>query len=108
MKVGGPVVSLAGPPEPLTARVDLGMGRLMQVVFWLTSSKIRRIARAHGSSYRYLLMHPDRAQLEELLTMVTSGTLTVVIDQTYSFDRVLDAIAHVEAGHSKGKVVVTF
>jgi NADPH:quinone reductase-like Zn-dependent oxidoreductase len=51
---------------------------------------------------------PDKAAvLGELAAFAERGALTPVIDRTYPFDGLRAAFAHQEAGHTKGKVVVT-
>jgi NADPH:quinone reductase-like Zn-dependent oxidoreductase len=45
--------------------------------------------------------------LGELAARAESGALTPVIDRTYPFDDLRAAFAYQEAGHTKGKVVVT-
>jgi NADPH:quinone reductase-like Zn-dependent oxidoreductase len=41
-----------------------------------------------------------------LLEMVARGELEPVIERTFTFDEARDALAHVDAGHTVGKVVV--
>ncbi|MET8854372.1 NAD(P)-dependent alcohol dehydrogenase [Amycolatopsis sp. NPDC004625] len=48
------------------------------------------------------------AALEELTALVESGAVTPVIDRTYPFDDLRAAFGYSEAGHARGKVVVTF
>ena len=48
--------------------------------------------------------HDDLAVLADLLT---SSTITPVIDRTYSLADTADALRHLEGGHTKGKLVVT-
>ncbi|WIY06442.1 NAD(P)-dependent alcohol dehydrogenase [Amycolatopsis mongoliensis] len=48
-----------------------------------------------------------KAVLGELAALVERGALTPVIDRSYPFDDLRTAIAYQEAGHTKGKVVVT-
>lgn len=45
--------------------------------------------------------------LTKLLELVEEGQLVPVIERTYPFDEAVSALAHVEAGHTVGKVVVT-
>ena len=52
-------------------------------------------------------VRPNRQDLEFLGTLVETGKVTPVIDRTYSFTDIHDAIRHVEEGHTAGKVVVT-
>ncbi|MEU4521443.1 NAD(P)-dependent alcohol dehydrogenase [Amycolatopsis sp. NPDC024027] len=51
---------------------------------------------------------PDKASaLGELAGLVERGAVTPVIDRSYPFDDLREAFAYQEAGHAKGKVVVT-
>ncbi|MBO0979692.1 NAD(P)-dependent alcohol dehydrogenase [Microbacterium sp. SD291] len=44
--------------------------------------------------------------LTKLLELLAEGRITTVIDREYPFGEASDALAHVEAGHTVGKVVV--
>ncbi len=103
---GGKVVSIAGMPEPETARKDLGRGVFLQSLFWLASYRIRAAARKHAVTYRYLFMHPDGRELAELAVLIDAGTLKPVIDRVFPFKDVAEAFAYLESGRAKGKVVV--
>lgn len=106
VKRGGKVVSIAGMPEPETARKDLGRGPLLVTLFWLASYRLRAEARKHGVSYRYLFMHLSGPELAELAGLIEEKTLEPVIDSVFPFAEIGDAFAYLEAGHAKGKVVV--
>jgi NADPH:quinone reductase-like Zn-dependent oxidoreductase len=45
--------------------------------------------------------------LQEFLDAVAAGDATVPIDHVYGFDQIVEAHAAIEAGHTKGKLVVT-
>ncbi|MBV8034806.1 NADP-dependent oxidoreductase [Roseateles sp.] len=107
LKPGATVVSVAGMPEPQTAARDLGRGPALQALFWLASLSLRRLARRHGVHYRYLFMHPSGAELAELAALVEAGVLKPVIDSVYPLERIAEAMARLEAGHAKGKIVIT-
>jgi alcohol dehydrogenase len=107
VKPGATVVSIAGMPEPQTAARDLKRGLGLQALFWAASFSLRRRARAHGVHYRYLFMHPSGADLAELARLIDTGAVEVIVDGVYPFERIAEAMAHLEAGHAKGKVVVT-
>jgi NADPH:quinone reductase-like Zn-dependent oxidoreductase len=47
------------------------------------------------------------ADLAELAELATAGKLTPVLDRTFALPDTPDAIRHVGAGHTRGKVVVT-
>lgn len=49
---------------------------------------------------------PNASDLTFLATLLDRGEVRPVVDTTYPLDRVADAIAHVERGHTRGKVVL--
>lgn len=107
LKPGGRVVSIAGLPEPLTARKDLARGSGLAALFWLASLPARLRAARHGGSYRYLFMHPSGADLAFLASLIDAGKLEVVVDRVFPFAEIKEAMAYLETGRAKGKVVVT-
>ena len=60
----------------------------------------------HQNLRRYL-SHPNRADLTVLKAWVEEGKLRPVIDTTYALGDVPAALRQIEAGHVRGKVVVT-
>jgi NADPH:quinone reductase-like Zn-dependent oxidoreductase len=50
---------------------------------------------------------PNKEDLQFLKQLIETGTLTPVIDRTYSLSEVPEAIRYLEEGHARGKVVVT-
>ena len=65
-----------------------------------------RRARELGVRYEYLFMRPDGAQLAMLGELCDRGVLRPVIDRVFPFAQAKDALAHCEAGHAVGKVVI--
>lgn len=55
----------------------------------------------------FMMAQPTTADLTLLAGMVESGKLKTVIDRTYKLDQIKEAIAYVEEGHARGKVIVT-
>jgi len=106
MKPGTRIVSVAGVPEPQTAIKDLGGRRVLSAVFWMISYGIRSRARRAGISYRYLFMHPSGSDLAQLAELIEQGKLKVIVDKAYPFAKISEALAYVESGRAKGKVVV--
>ena len=47
------------------------------------------------------------ADLQVVKELIEAGTVTPVIDRTYSLSEVPDAIRYLEAGHARGKIVIT-
>jgi len=106
LKRGGTVVSIAGMPEPKTALKDLGRGPDLAMIFWLASLPIRLQASSYGARYRCVVMHPSGADLAELAGLIDAGKLKVIVDSVFSFAKIGEALAYLEKGHAKGKVVV--
>jgi alcohol dehydrogenase len=106
LKPGGRIVSIAGMPEPVTARKDLGRGSGLAALFWLASLTTRLRAARHGLSYRYLFMHPSGSDLDYLASLIDRKQLEVVLDRIFPFGDAMEALAYLETGHAKGKVVL--
>jgi NADPH:quinone reductase-like Zn-dependent oxidoreductase len=107
MKPGASIVSVAAVPEPQTAIRDLGGRRALAAIFWLISYGIRSRARRAGVGYRFLFMHASGAELAELAGLIEQGKLKAIVDRTYPFAKIAEALAYVESGRAKGKVVIT-
>jgi NADPH:quinone reductase-like Zn-dependent oxidoreductase len=106
LKPGGIAVGIAGPPDPDFARRQ-GVRSPLRLVMGLLSWKTRRVARRQGVRYSFLLMRASGAQLEEINQLIDSGVLRPIVDRTYPFGEAPQALAHVEGGRTKGKVVIT-
>src|SRR6266571_5291781 len=105
LKPGSNVVSLIGPPDAAFARTR-GMNFIMRFVIGLLSSKIIRHAKKRGVEYSFLFVHPDGGQLAEIGKLLEAGRIRPVIDKVFPFDQAKEALAYLEKGRAKGKVVV--
>ena len=104
LKPGGLAISVVGPPDAAFAGQ---VGRpLLKPVMALISRKIRTRARKLGVRYSFFFMRADGEQLKKLAALYDAGALRPVLDRTFPFDQTLDALAFVEQGRAKGKVVV--
>jgi NADPH:quinone reductase-like Zn-dependent oxidoreductase len=106
MKPGARIVSVAALPEPQTAIKDLGGRPALSALFWTISYGIRSRARRAEVGYRYLFMHPSGSDLALLAELIEQGQLKVIVDRIYPFAQIADALAYVQSGRAKGKVVV--
>jgi NADPH:quinone reductase-like Zn-dependent oxidoreductase len=52
-------------------------------------------------------VQPNGRDLDFVRTLVEAGTVAPVVDRIYPLTDIHDAFRHIEAGHAKGKVVVT-
>jgi NADPH:quinone reductase-like Zn-dependent oxidoreductase len=105
LKPGSSLVSLIGPPDAAFARAR-GMNFFMTFVFGLISGKIIRQAKKRGIEYSFLFVHPDGHQLAEIGELLVAGHIHPVIDKIFPFDQAKEALAYLEKGRAKGKVVV--
>ncbi|RJS46789.1 NADP-dependent oxidoreductase [Nocardioides cavernaquae] len=105
LKPGGLAISVVGPPDPHFA-VQLGQP-VLKPVMAIMSRKIRSRARKHGVRYSFLFMKASGAQLTTLAALYDTGILRPVLDRTFGFAETIEAMAYVEQGKAKGKIVVT-
>ncbi|MBI5319041.1 NADP-dependent oxidoreductase [Bradyrhizobium sp.] len=105
LKPGSAVVSLIGPPDAAFACAR-GMNFFMVFLFGLLSRKIIRHARKGGTAYSFLFVRPDGSQLAEIGELLKAGSIRPVIDKVFPFEQAKEALAYLEKGRAKGKVVV--
>ena len=54
-----------------------------------------------------MMAQQSKDDLKILADLMQSGKVTPVIDRTYPFSQIADAIRYLEQGHARGKVVIT-
>jgi len=105
LKPRSKVVSLIGPPDAAFAR-SRGMNLFMEFVFGLLSRNLIRRAKKRGAGYSFLFVQPDGGQLATIGELLETGKIRPVIDKVFPFDQAKEALAYLEKGRAKGKVVV--
>jgi len=105
LKPGGKLISISGPPDPDFAR-EQGLSWLLQHVMRLLSFGIRRKAKGRWIGYSFLFMRANGEQLSQITSLIEAGIIRPVMDRVFPFEATNEALAYVEAGRSKGKVVV--
>ncbi|UXN69437.1 NADP-dependent oxidoreductase [Devosia neptuniae] len=105
LKPGGVAVSISGPPDPEFAR-EKGLNPLLKLVLRLLSAGIRRRAKRAGLRYSFLFMAGNGAQLAEITALIEAGIIRPVIDRVFPFEQTNEALAYIEQGRAKGKVVI--
>jgi NADPH:quinone reductase-like Zn-dependent oxidoreductase len=73
------------------------------------SRQLRALARSPFTRQRLtmLISRQRRADLETLARLIEAGQLTPVIGKTYPLHQAPDAMRHLQAGHARGKLVLT-
>jgi len=105
LKAGGKLVSISGPPDPVFGK-QIGAPGFVKLVIRLLSAGIRRKARRRGVSYSFLFMKANGSQLREITRLFDAGVIRPVMDRVFAFESTNEALAYLEEGRAKGKVVV--
>ncbi|GAA0675489.1 NADPH:quinone reductase-like Zn-dependent oxidoreductase [Sphingomonas insulae] len=105
LKPGGKLISISGPPDPAFAKAQ-GLNIVLRLLLRGTSAGIRRKAKRAGVDYSFLFMHADGGQLSKLTSLLEAGTIKPVVDRVFPFERMNDAMAQLDKGGAKGKLVV--
>jgi NADPH:quinone reductase-like Zn-dependent oxidoreductase len=105
LKPGGKLISISGPPDPAFAKQN-GSGWLLQQVMRLLSFGIRRKSKRHQVSYSFLFMTANGGQLGKITALIEAGVIKPVVDRVFRFEKANEALAYVETGRAKGKVVI--
>ncbi|KQW31167.1 NADPH:quinone oxidoreductase [Rhizobium sp. Root274] len=106
LKPGGKLISISGPPDVSFAR-SLRLNYVLRLVMRLLSRGIVKKATSRGVDYSFLFMRAEGHQLGEIAKLIDAGVIRPVLDRTFPFAQTPDALAYVETGRAKGKVVVT-
>jgi NADPH:quinone reductase-like Zn-dependent oxidoreductase len=105
LKPGGKVISISGPPDPAFAK-KIHASLILKIVFNVLSGGIRKKAKRLGVDYSFLFMRAQGEQLSQITKLIDSGIIKPVIDKVFSFEQTNLAVAYVDTGRSKGKVVI--
>ncbi|EJC82356.1 Zn-dependent oxidoreductase, NADPH:quinone reductase [Rhizobium leguminosarum bv. trifolii WSM2297] len=105
LKPGGRLISISGPPDPAFAG-QLGLNLFLKLVLRLLSRGVRKKAKRLGIDYSFLFMGAEGQQLGEITRLIEQGVIRPVVDKVFPFEKAGDALAYVETGRARGKVVI--
>ncbi len=105
LRAGGRLVSISGPPDPEFAE-DIGAAGFVKLLMRLLSSGVRRQAKTLRTEYSFLFMQANGEQLRHITALIEAGHIHPVVDRTFPFQSTNEALAYVESGRAKGKVVI--
>ena len=106
LKPGGQLISISGPPDAAFARSQ-GKSWVLRVIMGLLSYRIRAKAKRRRVNYSFLFMRANGGQLTEITSLIDGGIIRPVVDRVFPFASTKEAMAYVESGRAKGKVVVS-
>ena len=105
LKPGGKLISISGPPDAAFAK-ESGLNWFFQQVMRLLSFGIRKKAKRRGISYSFVFMRANGEQLSKITSLIDDGIIRPVMDRVFPFAATSEALAYLEKGRAKGKVVV--
>ena len=105
LRSGGRLISISGPPDPEFAR-EIGAPWFVRLFVRLSSSGTRRKAKRLNTTFSFLFMRADGDQLREISALLDAGKIRPVVDKVFPFSSTNEALAYVETGRARGKVVV--
>ena len=105
LKPGGKAIGIGGPPDPEFAR-EIGSSWIVRQIMRVLSYRTRKRAQHLQVSYSFLFMRANGEQLREIGALIDAGTIHLVVDRVFPFEATREALAYVERGRAKGKVVI--
>ena len=102
---GGKLISISGPPDVDFAKA-IKAPWFVQQVMRVLSLGTRRKAKRLGVDYSFLFMRASGSQLRQITSLIEKGAIRPVVDKVFPFESTNDALAYVESGRAKGKVVI--
>lgn len=84
----------------------MGASWFLKTVMRFLSYRIRKAAKRHDVSYSFVFMRADGGQLSQIATLIDAGAIRPVIDRVFPFESTKEALAYIETGRVKGKVVI--
>ena len=105
LQAGGQLISISGPPD-LAFAEKINAPWVVKQVMRALSFGTRRKAKQLNVGYAFLFMQASGSQLRQITPLIESGAIRPVIDKVFPFDATNEALAYVESGRAKGKVVI--
>ncbi|TIP99850.1 MAG: NADP-dependent oxidoreductase [Mesorhizobium sp.] len=105
LKPGGVAVSISGPPDPGFAS-EKGLSWVLNLVMRVLRAGIRRRAKRADVRYSFLFMAANGEQLTKITSLIETGVIRPVVDHVFPFEQTNEALAYIEQGRARGKVVI--
>jgi NADPH:quinone reductase-like Zn-dependent oxidoreductase len=105
LRTGGRLISISGPPDPDFAK-EIGAPWFVKLFTRLLSVGARRKAKRLNTTFSFLFMKANGDQLRHIAALIDAGHVRPVVDKVFPFHSTNEALAYVETGRAKGKVVI--
>jgi NADPH:quinone reductase-like Zn-dependent oxidoreductase len=106
LRAGGRLISISGPPDPDFAK-EIGAPWFVKLATRLLSFGARRKARRLHTTFSFLFMKASGDQLRQISALLEAGVVRPVVDKVFPFSSTNEALAYVETGRARGKVVIS-
>jgi len=105
LKPEGKAISISGPPDMNFAK-EIGAPWFVKLIMKILSWGIKKKAKRLSVNFSFLFMRAEGNQLSEITSLINAGIIRPVMDKVFPFEQTNEALAYVESGHAKGKVVI--
>jgi NADPH:quinone reductase-like Zn-dependent oxidoreductase len=105
LKPNGKLISISGPPDPEFGK-KINANWFLKMVFKLLSAGVRKKAKRLGVNFSFLFMRAQGEQLSQITKLIEAGVIKPVMDKVFPFEKANEAMAYLETGRAKGKVVI--
>lgn len=105
LKPGGKLISISGPPDAGFAE-EIKLPWFMKLLMSVLSFGVRRKAKRLNVRFSFLFMRASGSQLRQITSLIDSGRIRPVVDRVFPFESTNEALAFVETGRAKGKIVI--
>jgi len=105
LRPGGRLISLSGPPDSNFAE-EIGAPWFVRLFAWMSSWAVRRRAKSLDTTFSFLFMKASGDQLQQIAALIDAGHIRPVVDKIFPFQSTNEALAYLETGRAKGKVVI--
>jgi NADPH:quinone reductase-like Zn-dependent oxidoreductase len=105
LKPGGKVISISGPPDPDFGQ-EIHANWFLKIVLKFLSAGIRRKSKRLNVNFSFLFMRAQGEQLSQITKLIESGVIKPTMDKVFPFEQTNEAMAYIETGRARGKVVV--
>lgn len=105
LRPGGRLISISGPPDPNFAK-EIGAPWFVRLATRLLSWGARRKAKRLDTTFSFLFMKASGEQLRQISALIDAGHIRPVVDKVFPFESTNEAMAYIETGRARGKVVI--
>jgi len=105
LKPGGKLISISGPADLAFAEEIKAPWFVKQVIRALSFGTRRKAKHLHVD-FSFLFMRANGSQLQQITSLIESGVIRPVVDKVFPFESTNEALAYVQNGRAKGKVVI--